>query len=483
METITEKVSPFAAPFEISADPAFTSYQIQFLLQEIEYLQILLQEIEYLQKHQKKPGFGSRFLRKLLNPRQIAFLHLQFMQIYWTVTRILGLAHLHDGTRTKPSRPILDVDHIKLEPGPRIFIDVTATYRNDAKTGIQRVVREVSRASIASGGAIPVIIENGRLLSYYRHSDLPDVIKISAGDRLLMLDVCWAYPKDYLSILREVARCGGSNIWGVYDLIPLLYPGLVGSSSNDSFRRWFEMSLPHYDAVVTISKSVAEDFRQYVSTRKLQHKPSLRLGWFHLGADFAAETEGPPSPQVRNVCGAAPFFLTVGTLEPRKNHITMLAAFEHLWNAGIDVGLIIVGKCGWLANALRSRLQEHPEFGRRLFWFENCGDTDLHYLYRHATAVIQASIAEGFGLPIIEAAHFGAPVIASDIRVFHEVGGSSLAYFDATDPEALAKCVKDALAKPRTAPDIASLSWKEATQNLLQLVAEEKYGYSFSQSD
>jgi glycosyltransferase involved in cell wall biosynthesis len=124
--------------------------------------------------------------------------------------------------------------------------------------------------------------------------------------------------------------------------------------------------------------------------------------------------------------------------------------------SGIEACYVIVGKRGWLANALGTRLKEHAEFGRRLFWIEKCNDTDLHYLYRHATAVIQPSIAEGFGLPIVEAAHFGAPVIASDIRIFHEVGGQSISYFDPMDSEALAKRLTEALKGPRVAPSIVT---------------------------
>ncbi len=471
MELINQKASPPAAALEIPSDPSFTSYQIEFLSREI----------EHLVKHQQKPHFGARLARQLLKPRQIIFLRLHLFQFYWTVTRLLGLVHTDDGgIRKKPSRPILAVDRVKLAPGPRVLIDVTATYRNGGTTGIGRVVREVAHASIAGASAIPVVIENGQLLSYYRHRDLSDVVKIFAGDRLLLLDVSWAYPSEYLPILQKVEQRGGSNIWCLHDLIPILYPGLFGSTANETFRRWFEISLPHYDAVVTVSKSVAEDFRKYVLSGKLPRKPSLRLGWFRLGADFAAESQDSPSPEVLNLSRAAPFFLTVGTLEPRKNHTTALAALELLWNAGVDVSYIIVGKCGRFANALRARLEDHPEFERRLFWFKNCDDPDLRCLYRHAVAVIQPSVAEGFGLPIIEAAHLGTPVIASDIRVFHEVGGSSIAYFDPLDPGALADRAKEALDRPRVAPNIAPLSWTEATKLLLRLITEESYEYSFS---
>jgi glycosyltransferase involved in cell wall biosynthesis len=107
------------------------------------------------------------------------------------------------------------------------------------------------------------------------------------------------------------------------------------------------------------------------------------------------------------------------------------------------------------------------------------GDADLQFLYGCATAVIQASIAEGFGLPIIEAAHFGAPVIASDIRIFHEIGVSAITYFDPMDHLALAARIKEALAKPRVAPALkATLSWKEATERLVTLIRNDAFQFT-----
>ncbi|REM39804.1 glycosyltransferase, partial [Mycobacterium tuberculosis] len=67
---------------------------------------------------------------------------------------------------------------------------------------------------------------------------------------------------------------------------------------------------------------------------------------------------------------AAPAFLMVGTVEPRKGHAQTLDAFEQLWRNGIDVNLVIAGKKGWMVEEVVERLQQHPQRGRRLFWLE-----------------------------------------------------------------------------------------------------------------
>ena len=76
------------------------------------------------------------------------------------------------------------------------------------------------------------------------------------------------------------------------------------------------------------------------------------------------------------------------------------------------------------------RIKHHPELGKRLGWHESVNDAELSRLYASCDALIAASFAEGFGLPIVEAGHFGKPVLASDIPVFREVGvGAAEAHF------------------------------------------------------
>lgn len=442
------------------ADNSYYAYQIENLLDELGYTQRLANSLAW----------------KFCSLPSVQFLGQHIQQFYWTVTRLVGLAHLHDGSGSKPPmRPSLEGIDITPASGPRILIDVTLTYRNDIGTGIQRVAREIAQASVAHPGVFPVIIENGQLVSYFRHPALPDVVQIEPGDRLLLLDAGWFLPDEYLPVVQDVVRRGGANVCCIHDLIPLLYPGTVSGSATRLFQSWLDAVLPHCEAVVTVSRSVAEDFISYASEHALPRNPALRVGWFHLGADFKTEASGLASRQLRGICTGAPFFLTVGTLEPRKNHAIALNAFERLWATGIDVRYVIVGKKGWLAQALRHRILQHREFGRRLFWLQSASDEDLSFLYLHAAALIQPSIAEGFGLPIVEAANAGTRVIASDIRVFREIGGDAVSYFDPMDADALAALVEETLTNPRPASPVPALSWKEATERLLRLIRDESY--------
>jgi len=170
---------------------------------------------------------------------------------------------------------------------------------------------------------------------------------------------------------------------------------------------------------------------------------NVRRPWtrsVHLGSNFDPAAKSSPiekATSVRGAMGERPYFTALGTIEPRKDYPTILDAFELLWARGVDVVLVIIGKQGWNVDALVERIQQHPEHDRRLFWLQGAGDGDVRYLLEGSAALVQASIWEGFGLPLVEAGSLGVPLIVSDIAVFHEVADGAAAYFPTGDARAL----------------------------------------------
>jgi len=140
---------------------------------------------------------------------------------------------------------------------------------------------------------------------------------------------------------------------------------------------------------------------------------------------------------------ARPSFLSVSTIEPRKGYAQLLTAFEQLWRGGADANLVIVGKQGWNVEELVQTLRDHPEGGRRLFWLKGISDEDLERVYKSSACLIFASEAEGFGLPIVEAARHGLPLLLRDIPVFREIAGPYATYFKGTAAADLASAVAD----------------------------------------
>jgi glycosyltransferase involved in cell wall biosynthesis len=209
--------------------------------------------------------------------------------------------------------------------------------------------------------------------------------------------------------------------------------------------------------------------------------------WLHLGANLPKKRDKSVSNEVnmKNIANLQqkisqfPTFLTVGTLEPRKGHYQALQAFENLWKRGIQVNWVIVGKEGWKVKSLIKELSTHAELNNRLFWFEKTSDMVLSRLYQTVNACLVTSEAEGFGLPLIEAAQYNSPLLVRDIPVFREVAGDHAMYFSGNNPKDLERALEQWLAcwRQNTVVPSTHLSystWKESAQNLVKIIVNHE---------
>jgi len=134
---------------------------------------------------------------------------------------------------------------------------------------------------------------------------------------------------------------------------------------------------------------------------------------------------------------ATPFVLHVGTIEPRKNHVTLVEAWERMRRAGFPGPLVLVGHVGWKARVILARLERSPD-APSIVRLSNLVDEDLVALYGAAAVVAFPSLEEGFGMPLLEAMACGAPCVTSDDPVLVELGLGHARAVPATDVEALA---------------------------------------------
>ena len=372
----------------------------------------------------------------------------------------------------------------------QLFVDVSTLIKIDSKTGIQRVVRSILLSLLKHppfGYRVePIYFESDRGYLYATvfssgfmgnmnpiGLDMP--IKFKAGDVFLGLDLTADLFPAVNSILKNMQKTGVKIHYVVYDLIPLLY-SWHGPEIAKSFNSWINGLSLYADNLLCISEAVSAEVKQWFSqnTDKKQRKP--KISHFHLGADIAssAPTNGLPNNAVEILehLSINPSFLMVGTIEPRKGHKQALGAFEKLWAAGNLVNLVIVGKDGWDVDPLLAELKSHPELNKRLFWLNGISDEFLEQLYHSSAALIAVSRAEGFGLPLIEAAQHSLPIIARDIPVFREIAGKFAYYFSGLEDQDLAEAIKNwlALDAKNTAPQSTGvhwLTWQQSTQHLL----------------
>lgn len=386
-------------------------------------------------------------------------------------------------------------DSLAMLPRRQLLVDVSATCQASRITGIERVARALLREWLADADA-PVRIEpvylkrsGGQWQYHYARAfgaalmnieavSADELVRFSPGDHLLALDIC-AGPlveAQAQGLYERLRQSGVSCRVMIHDVLPATQPDLFPASMRPHFLAWLDAVL-RWDEVICVTDAAASQLRQWLC----DHRPdsaSMRIYRSWHGADFApvaAHDCGRASP----VKGAWPTLLMVGTLEPRKGHLQMLHACSVLWQAGVQFNLLLVGAEGWqgveacerrpVAELVRA-LREHAEWQHRLFWLGSVDDDQLAALYRSADGLVAASYDEGFGLPLVEAARYGLPVLARDIPVFREVTAGHARFFQADAPESLALALQQWLVDEMT-PGPGAMHWPTWKQSAATLLA------------
>jgi len=374
---------------------------------------------------------------------------------------------------------------------PRLFVDVTVLARADAGTGIQRVVRNVLTRLLSSDfenlRVEPVFVDpeaakfrfarsfTAEFLSVSLGSVTDEIVDFTERDTLLLLDLNPVLLRFVETEIARLKRQGVDIVSIVYDLLPIKHPEFFPDDAEQVHRDWLDV-IAKGSSAVCISKAVASDLREYLE----EHDPGagLKVSHFRLGSELdgqnASETVRHPVKAGPNSCRSTTTFLMVGTVEPRKGYLDVLDAFEELWTQGEKVELCVVGKQGWKAHHIAERLRNLAAAGS-LKWYKAVHDGDLEVLYRDADCLIAASVDEGFGLPLVEAAHRGLHLIARDIPVFHEVCGDAATYFSTNLTDILKKWLDQyRIGKAPTSEGVPHTTWDESVQALLREVFPEE---------
>ena len=370
-----------------------------------------------------------------------------------------------------------------LRDKPGLLIDVSYITKNDLGTGIQRVVNnifgEINKYK-KDRNVIAVCVNRGGLSTSYRFTNRFDDVKerhnyavsLEKGDKFLLLDSSWEFHNDFLNVLEAVDKVGAHSFAVIYDMFPIQYPKLFDSIPFVSFfKNWHNMILKKADAVICISQTTADVVIQYYKNANIKRDRPLNVFYFHMGAEIPAGNMFARESICRFVKRKTTF-LMVGTLEPRKGHMIALQAFVKLVkDYKQDCQLLIIGHDGWKNDEIRQKLKL-PELKDAVLWIQDASDEELRWAYANSSALIAASKDEGFGLPLVEAAHFGLPIICSDIPIFREVTQGNADYFKAMDADNLARCISEWL-EAKVHPDSGKIriyTWQEAAQEILDII-------------
>lgn len=465
-------------------------------------------------KYRDRLGNAARqYVVRHHEPEACARQYSEALEDYYC--RGIGLTGLLESLRDLEAPPMAPDELVKFATalaenqlpsrGRQIFVDISAQVRTELKTGVERVVAKILSVLLRhppSGYRIePVYADEShegfryarRFTSKFLDASFrgceDTLVEFGPGDIFLGLDFQPYVLERQRDVLNKFRRNGVEVYFVVYDLLPIRMPDMFPDWSKDVHQKWM-MSIQNADGLIAISKAVACDVTDWLTNHGSDRKRPLKIDWFPLGVS-PLEAPGPsgewlPRPRKKQPSqgevGSARFIM-VGTLEPRKGHLQALDAFESLWRQGKDVRLYVVGNEGWkgLPDHQRrtipkivDRLSKHPELNRRLFWHRDLADDALGALYAQSDCLVMASEGEGFGLPVIEAAHYGLGVIARDIPVFREVAGRGAVYFDGADAKALEDAISEWLRAPRNLDlQIPPTSWTESANRLMGLIQSE----------
>ena len=169
-----------------------------------------------------------------------------------------------------------------------------------------------------------------------------------------------------------------------------------------------------------------------------------------------------------------PYLLFVGSLQPRKNVIRLVLAFERLKKEGLPHKLVIIGGKGWLSEKIVKKIK-NSQFSKEIFWLGYVKNSDLPFFYSGADLFVLPSLYEGFGLPILEASACKTAVVASNVSSMPEILKESALYFNPRSVLDIARTIKRALSQKEILAQKAyqkaqNFSWVKSAQKILKIL-------------
>ena len=232
-----------------------------------------------------------------------------------------------------------------------------------------------------------------------------------------------------------IERNGLRAIYLIHDLIPITHPQFCRPGEMKKHERRIGNALASARGIISNSQVTLDEMSHFARAEDLPMPP----------ATVALISGHRSSPDVPPCKLDKPYFVTVGTIEGRKNHILLLELWRRLVaELGREAPiLLVIGQRGWEADPAFALLDDLAGWNGAVQEIAGANDEELASAIAGARALLMPSFAEGFGLPVIEALQVGTPVIASDLPVFREIAGDMPTYLDPTDSMAWEAAIRD----------------------------------------
>ncbi len=289
---------------------------------------------------------------------------------------------------------------------------------------------------------------------------------------IVTLGAGWA--AEYEDLIEFAARHEARAAWLVHDLLPITHGNrLFAPRTRAVLERWLAYIVRHNGLLLTNSTNTKNELEAFCTSKGL--RPNVHA--LKFPQEFTENTTRVEAAPFLTEAVKSPYALCVGTIEARKNVLTLL----HAWNdlsavrGGNLPNLILAGRWGWMVEPVREFLRTTQNVGGKVIHVDGANDAELELLYQNCEFTVFPSLAEGWGLPVGESLWFGKNVICANTSSMPEVGGQFATYFDHDRPASLTRAIKTTLDAPKPLPPNIRdhlITWDETARSLLRILAE-----------
>ena len=270
------------------------------------------------------------------------------------------------------------------------------------------------------------------------------------------------------------------SVMSILDVSYLHFPKLFKKRDLYQLKLWGRYSIGKAKKIITISKSSKNDIIKAYNVSE----DKVVVVYPGVKSETNSKIKMQNSKLLKEKFGIdRDYILFVGTLQPRKNIEKLIEAFSRLKTKDLglktDLGLVIVGKKGWMYEDI---LNAPKKFGitKRVKFLDSVTDEDLPSFYKNAICFALPSLYEGFGLPILEAMKYGCPVLTSNVSSLPEAGGEAALYCDPEDVDDIARNLESIIQNSELRKkliekgyqQIKKFSWEKTAKETLKIIEE-----------
>lgn len=323
----------------------------------------------------------------------------------------------------------------KTHKNKKIYVDVSVIIQSDAGTGIQRVVRSISE------NLKKIANESDDLDVYFIYATRKRPYRIlkkskpctddpyyegESGDVFFGLDWSAHILYNNEAQLLSWKKKGVQLSFVVYDMLPQENPEWFTPATVKKHKAWFKAICRYADQLLCISNDVRQKVNSKLSLTRKNH--NIKISTIPMGYDITTSNE--LNKQEIDTKKFGEYALVVGTLEPRKGHMDVLTAFTELWeNYESNLNLVIIGKNGWCNDIIKNQIKKSIYLNQKIFWLDKINDFELIQFYKNCSLMVVPSLAEGYGLPLVEAMKYNKKIICRNIPIFYEISKGNCSFF------------------------------------------------------